>query len=49
MLQPVKMLPSAVSSAAPTLKLEYGAIAVVRAAVAFAISSAFIGLKEALQ
>src|SRR5437762_2023017 len=49
MLQPVKISPLAVSRAAPTLNFEYGAIAASRAAVAFEISSGFIGIEEALK
>src|SRR5262249_47354872 len=43
------MRPSLVSMAAPTLKLEYPASARSRASVAFAISSGFIRIEEALK
>src|SRR5215831_13014188 len=43
------MRPSRVSMAAPTLKSEYLASALSRASVAFAISSGFIRIEEALK
>src|SRR5262249_3139893 len=43
------MRPSRVSMAAPTLKSEYAASARSRASVAFAISSGFIRIEEALE